>query len=108
MQAQLLEDHDAMIKLQRCGTFKGYESLEQRYHRQCSFIPLDPQFFESSCNREIVKGAILSEAFSAYGARAYKIVDELLSMEAEEIIAFLKDWSLLNAQMKKINEKINL
>ena len=36
------------------------------------------------------------------------MVDELLSLEAEEIIAFLKDWKLLNEHMKRINEQINL
>ena len=31
MQAQLIEDHHAMVKLQRCGEFRGHETLEQRY-----------------------------------------------------------------------------
>ena len=91
IQAQLREDHNAMVKLQRCGAFKGYETLEQRYQRRCSHIPLNPDYLLNSCNKEEVKRAIFLEVFSAYGARAYKMVDELLSLEAEEIIAFLKD-----------------
>ena len=108
MQTQLLEDHNAMIKKQICGAFKGYETLEQRYQRQCSHIPLNPTYFNKSCNKEKVKKAIFSEVFSAYGARADRIVDELLSLHTSEVIACLKDRSLLNAQMKRINEQINL
>ena len=108
MQTQLREDHNAMVKLQRCGAFKGYETLEQRYQRRCSHIPLSPDDFRYSRNKEEIKGAIILEVFSSYGARAHKIVDELLSLKTDEIIAFLKDWNLLNALMKKINEQINL
>ena len=97
-----------MVKLQRCGAFKGYETLEQRYQRRCSHILISTVYLLNRCNKEEVKRAIFSEVFSAYGARAYKMVDELLSLEAEEIIAFLKDWKLLNEHMKRINEQINL
>ena len=110
-QAQLFEDHHAMVKLQRCGEFRGHETFEQRYQRQWlsrSHIPLSPAYLRSGHSKEEVKEAIFLEVFSAYGARAYKIVDELLSLEAEVIIAFSKSWKLLNAHMKRINEQINL
>ena len=98
-----------MVKEQKIwGSFKGYETLEQRYQRQCSHIPLHPDHFDNICKKEEVKKAIFSEVFSAYGARAYKIVDELLSLEAEVIIACLKSWKILNARMKRINEQISL
>ena len=57
--------------------------------------------------KNLVKEAIFSEVFSVYGARAYRIIDELLSLEMEDIHAFLKDWNLFNAQIKGINEKLN-
>ena len=112
MQAQLIEDHHAMVKLQRCGEFRGHETLEQRYQRQwlsqLSHIPLNPDYLRYGRNKEEVKEAIFLEVFSAYGARAYKIVDELLSLEAEVIIACLKSWKILNARMNRINEQISL
>ena len=101
-------DHDEMIRQQRCGTFKGYETIQQRFLRYCSFVPRSPQYLNDSLHRYQLKTAFLTEAFNIYGARACKIVDELLSLDAKEIIAFMKDWKLFNAQMKRINEQIDL
>ena len=36
------------------------------------------------------------------------MIDELLSLKFEEILALLKDWNLFNAKMMSINDKLNL
>ena len=104
IQQLLRVDHDEMTRLQRCGAFKGYETFEQRFKRYCSVVPFAPQYLNDSWNRYQIRTAILTEAFSIYGTRAYKIADELLSLDAQEIIAFMKDWNIFNEQMKRINE----